>query len=450
MKNKALFIIGTLLLFSCSTDQDEGALDDLPVADVFVGEVEWIRNYGGSGNDTAQSIIATQDGGYAVMGYTNSTAGDVTDKDLAVNDYWLLKLDAQGEIQWTKTYGGSKDDRGQSVIQTTDGGYAIVGYAMSSDGDGSKNEGFHDNWILRLDAAGEILWERSFGFSGHDHSYDVLQTADGGFFFAGFLDVQSSQGLGDTGKGDLLTRHGVGEYWGTKLDADGNLQWQHYFGGSNNDRAYSSALTSSGDILMTGFSESTDSDISLTKGSYDFWVVKLDALGNFIWERSFGGTGIDVSYDIERTLDDQFVIAGHTFSVDTDISGNHGNSDFWLIKINADGQLTWEKTLGGSEFDAARAVKPCAEGGYMICGNSRSNDMDLQQNAGENDIWVAKTDAEGTLLWQQSFGGSGLDFAFDLVQHSDGSFLVAGQSNSADFQGVTNKGGADLVLIKIK
>ncbi|MEM8862142.1 MAG: hypothetical protein AAGD96_27795, partial [Chloroflexota bacterium] len=188
-------------------------------ADVFEGEVEWIRNYGGSGNDTAQSIITTQDGGYAVMGYTNSTAGDITDKELAVNDYWLLKLDAQGEIQWTKTYGGSKDDRGQSVIQATDGGYAIVGYAMSSDGDGSKNEGFHDNWILRLDAAGEILWERSFGFSGHDHSYDVLQTADGGFFFAGFLDVQSSQGLGDTGKGDLLTRHGVGEYWGTKLDA---------------------------------------------------------------------------------------------------------------------------------------------------------------------------------------------------------------------------------------
>lgn len=449
LKKTGITFFLVLLCFSCSNDLDSNS-NDTPVVPQVSLEPEWIRNFGGSGSETAQSIINTNDGGYAILGYTNSTDGDLSDKAIAVNDYWLIKLDAGGTMQWNKTYGGSKDDRGQSVIQTRDGGYAIVGYAMSSDGDGTNNEGFHDNWILKLNSNGDIEWERSFGFSGHDHSYDLVQTGDDGFFFVGFLDVVSSAGEGSTAKGQTITSHGVGEFWGTRLDADGNLVWRRYFGGTNNDRAHSVVQANDGGFIMAGFSESGDSDISLAKGSYDFWIVKVDGKGQLVWEKSFGGSGIEVSYDIAKTDDGAYVITGHTFSDDTDISQNHGGSDVWLIKINDDGQLLWEKTYGGSGFDTAQSVSLMADGGFLVSGNSKSTDLATSKNAGENDMWVLKTDQDGSLEWHANFGGSEIDLAFDAIEDSNGQILVVGASPSKDFPNIQNKGQSDLIVLRLQ
>ncbi len=435
-----------LVFWSCSNDDSQSPPDE----NNFLGEVDWIKNYGGTGEDTAQSVIQTMDEGYAILGYSNSTDGDLTGKTTTVNDYWLLKLDAEGNLSWSKTYGGTKDDRGQSVIQTADGGYAIVGYAMSDDGDGSNNEGFHDNWILRLDGSGNILWEKSFGFSGHDHSYDVVETADAGFFFAGFLDVTSSGGAGNEGKGSYLTRHGVGEFWGTKLDASGNLEWRRYFGGTNNDRAYGVVQADDGGFVLAGASESDDFDITSPKGSYDFWMLKVSDQGELLWQRSFGGTGIDKAYDISKTLDGGYVVAGNTFSTDTDISKNNGESDVWLIKVNDNGNLVWEKTFGGAAFDAAQGISTSRNGGFIIAGNSKSIDGDSTENQGENDLWIIKTDALGSIEYQQTFGGSGIDFGFDIVEGTDGSLIFVGETASDDFPGLTSKGLTDLVVIKIK
>lgn len=439
-----------LILFigiSCSNND----LDESVEADTsnFMGEVEWVKSFGGSGEDTGQSIIQTLDGGYAILGFSNSIDGDITDKNLEVNDYWLLKLDANGNLQWSRTYGGSKDDRGQSLVQTSDGGYALTGYAMSDDGDASVNKGFHDNWLLKLDAFGEIEWEKSFGFSGHDHSYDILQTADGGFFFTGFLDITSARADGNMEKFNSLTRHGVGEFWGTKIDPDGGLLWRVYFGGSNNDRSHAVVPTEDGGFVMAGFSESDDFDISNTHGSYDFWLVKVDEGGNFLWEKSFGGSGIEISYDIAKTVDGGYVVTGNTFSTDGDIGENKGASDFWLIKVDNLGKLVWEETYGGSKFDAAQAVIPSKDGGFYIVGNSKSSDLDTTHNNGENDIWIVKTDEKGNLIWQQSFGGSDIDFGYDIVESQDGSLLLVGESLSLDFMDIPNKGKSDLILIKL-
>ncbi len=444
---KMLAVFALVAFASCTSDDSEPN----PIEEVtFLGEMDWVKSFGGTGEDTAQAVIQTSDGGFAVLGYSSSTDGDIVGKTTEVNDYWLLKLDAEGNLLWNKTYGGTKDDRGQSVVQTSDGGYAIVGYAMSDDGDGSNNEGFHDNWILRLDANGNILWEKSFGFSGHDHSYDVTQTSDGGLFFAGFLDVTSSGGEGNTGKGSYLMRHGVGEFWGTKLDIDGNLVWRRYFGGTNNDRSFGVLEANDGGLLMAGASESNDFDVSNSKGSYDFWVVKVSSTGTLLWESSFGGTGIDKSYDIVKTNDNAYVITGNTFSTDTDISRNNGESDVWLIKIDDNGNLVWEKTFGGTAFDAARGLSTTADGGFVIAGNSKSVDGDLQENKGENDLWIIKTDSAGNLTYQSTFGGSGLDYGFDALETEDGSLIIVGETASEDFPGLQLKGMTDLVVIKIK
>ncbi len=442
------FIWILIFFWSCSKDADRQFLEINEQE--FLGEVEWIKTFGGSGEDIGQAIIQTSDGGYAILGFSNSIDGDLQGKTVQVNDYWLLKVDADGNVQWSKTYGGSKDDRGQSLVQTMDGGYALTGYAMSDDGDASLNRGFHDNWLLKLNTTGEIEWEKSYGFSGHDHSYDLLQTEDGGFFFTGFLDITSARADGYTEKGNTLTRHGVGEFWGTKIDPLGGVEWRGYFGGTNNDRSHAVVRSEDGGFVMAGFSESDDFDISNPGGSYDFWLVKVDNTGTMEWERSFGGTGIEISYDIDNTLDGGYVVVGNTFSADGDVSETKGESDFWLVKVDGFGNLLWERTYGGSQFDAAQAVVSSKDGGYYVVGNSKSSDQDVSSNNGENDIWIIKTDDKGKLLWQTSFGGSQIDFGYDVVEGEDGTVLLIGESQNVDFQGLESKGKSDLVLIKLR
>lgn len=435
-------------LFGC--DDEVNTFFEAPSAEINYS-LDWVQTFGGSGEETAQSVIPTNDGGFAVLGYTNSIDGDLTGKSLPVNDYWLLKFSALGDLQWSKTYGGSKDDRGQSVIQTTDGGYAVVGYAMSDDGDGSLNQGFHDNWILRLDANGDILWEKSFGFSGHDHAYDIVQTSDGGLFFSGFLDVTSSGGEGNSRKKiTSYAQHGVGEFWGIKLDADGNLLWRRYFGGTNNDRSFGAVEANDGGLVMIGASESDDFDISNPNGSYDVWVVKISAKGDLIWEKSFGGTGIDRAYDVVKTDEGAYVIVGETFSTDGDIFKNNGESDAWLIKVSDKGDLLWERTFGGSDFDAARGLATTSDGGFVIAGNSKSVEGDLAENSGENDIWLIKTDTNGNFQDQMVMGGEGLDFGFDILQDDLGNLILVGESASSSMRNITSKGMTDLVVFGLK
>lgn len=443
---KIWFCLAFIVGFSCSDDsfKIEGNNE---VPDDF-NSVLWTLSFGGTGDDSARSIIQTNDGGFAILGMTNSIDNDLEFKVLPVNDYWLVKLGADGNLEWQKTYGGSKDDQGQQVIQTSDGGYAITGYAMSDDGDGSNNEGFHDNWILRLDASGNILWEKSFGFSGHDHSYDLVETADGGFFFSGFLDVTSSNGEGSTDKRSL-TAHGVGEFWGTKIDANGNLEWRKFFGGTNNDRSFGVVNAHDGGYVLAGSSESDDFDISQPKGSYDFWVVKVDKNGSLEWESSFGGTGIDQAQDILATPDGGYVIVGNTFSSDTQVANNNGQSDVWLIKIDDNGALIWQKNFGGAGFDAAHSVRPTSNGGLLICGNSKSFDGDVSENFGENDIWIFKTDVSGELEWEKSFGGLSLDFGYDAIETTGGEVVLVGETTSQDFPEITSKGGIDMVVISL-
>lgn len=442
-----LVLLVSVLLTSCIDDSYtiEG-VDGIPAQ---FNNVAWTKSYGGSGDDTPRSIISTSDGGFAVFGFTNSIDGDVSSKNLAVNDYWLLKFDADENLQWQKTYGGSGDDRGQAVIQTSDGGFAITGYAQSEDGDASNNEGFHDNWVLKLDANGNILWEKSFGFAGHDHSYALVEAVGGGFFFSGFLDVTSSNGEGATDKGSSLSAHGVGEFWGTKVDETGNLDWRKYFGGTNNDRAYGLAHGHDGGYVMAGFTESNDFDISNAKGSYDFWVVKIDKNGTLEWESSFGGSGIDQGQDIAQTHDGGYVVVGSTFSNDIQVTKNNGESDIWLVKLDGSGQLVWEKNFGGTAFDAAKSVQRTSDNGFLISGSSKSNTDDVLQNFGENDFWLIKTNASGDLLWQQNFGGAGLDYAYDAIEISNGKYIVVGETSSIDFPEVENLGGQDLVILML-
>ena len=405
--------------------------------------LQWVQLFGGSEEDIAHDVIATQDGGFAVIGNTKSIDGDIQDKSVVISDIILLKYSSNAQLEWAKTYGGSQDDRGHSLVQMPDGGYALLGYSMSSDLDASNNEGQHDNWVVRVDAQGNLLWEKSYGFLGHDHAYSILTTQDGGLLFNGFLDVTSSNGLGSTAKGG---KHGVGEFWVHKIDQAGNIQWRRYYGGTNNDRSYAAVETAAGDFVIVGTSESTDVDISSPRGDYDIWVIKIASNGNLLWERSFGGSNYDGSNAVWLDQKQNLHVLGNTFSTDHDISSPLGNSDFWLISMDQSGHLLTENTFGGTDFDLGQDILVDENNRFWLTGYSRSDDIDLTENQGDNDIVLFQLDQNKFPKQYFSLGGSGLDLAHAMVQLTQGGILVVGSTESTDGPFADNRGDKDIFL----
>ncbi|MDY2586114.1 hypothetical protein SNF14_02085 [Winogradskyella aquimaris] len=429
-----------MILLNCSSDDASNSSTN--------AEILFAKTFGGSKNDSAQSVIATTDGGYAVLGYTQSNDDDITDKQDESFDYWVLKFDAQDQLQWQKTYGGSGDDRGNAIIQTSDGGYAILGYSFSNNGDVTTNAGLQDYWLVKLDANGNIIWEKSFGYQGADSGISIIETSDQGFLLSGILDVTASGGEGNSSR--TANRHAGGDYWVLKLNSSGDLEWSRYFGGNFTDTPYNAIETNDNAYIIVGSSDSDDTDISNNIGTYDYWVIKLSLSGELIWERSFGGSQIDEARGVVNTIDGNFIIAGDTRSDDNNVSQNNGAADLWLVNISPDGSLIWEKTIGGSSFDVARAIKKSANNGFLLSGSSRSSDMDVSENNGQNDAWVLKTDHAGTLIWEKTVGGSNIDFAYDIAELLDGSIIAVGDTASNDGDIIENKGFTDLLILKIE
>ena len=436
---KNIFFLSFIVMYGCSNDTSI----QLPAKTV---QVDFVKTYGGTKNESGRSVIETSDGGYIVLGFTQSIDGDIiTTKTTIQYDYWLLKFNENDELQWQKTYGGSNDEKAYEIIQTNDNGFAVIGYSKSDDGDLNSNQGFEDIWILKLDTTGNILWKTSTGFSGTDQGFSLIQTSDNGYFIASILDVTASGGLGNA---KTAAKHAGGDYWGIKLDTNGTIEWRKYFGGTNTDTCYDITETSGG-YLMVGSSDSDDVDITNNKGGYDFWVVKIDKVGALLWEKSFGGDEIDEARAITTTNNGNFIIIGDTRSTTKDVTQNNGGADLWAIKITTDGELIWQKNYGGASFDVGRSIRKTIDGGFLISGSSRSADNGFT-NKGQNDALILKIDANGNLQWQKTIGGTEIDFCYDALELTNGNIIAVGESSSNNQDIVTNKGFSDLLIIKLK
>jgi len=433
------------IAFNCSKNDSINAKNTTPL----LIEVDFIKTLGGTKNESAKSVIKTSDGGYAILGYTQSMDGNITRKLDTSFDYWLLKYNQNDVLEWQQTYGGMDDDRGSKIIQTTDGGYLMIGFSKSNDVDVSENAGANDFWITKLNVSGVILWQNSFGFLGNDNGISLIETNDNGYLLVGDLDVSLSNGEGKH-TNLLSTKHAGGDYWAIKINNLGEKQWSNFYGGSFTDTAYDVIQTKDNGYLIIGSSDSNDVDIKAEKGTYDFWVVKISETGTLLWEKSFGGSQIDEAYAISETNDGNYIIVGDTRSNDLDVSNNKGAADLWAIKITPTGNIVWEKTFGGISFDAGRSISKTKTGDFIISGNSRSTDGNLSSNNGQNDAWVLKIDANGNLKWQKTIGGSDIDFAFSAVELNDETIIAVGETSSSDNDITANKGFTDLLIFKIK
>lgn len=418
-----------------------------------VPNIEWQKSLGGTLSEIAYSIQQTTDGGYIIAGIAGSNDGDVSGNHSAGTyaDYWIVKMDVLGNIQWQKCLGGSGLDVAHFIQQTTDGGYIIAGYSNSHDGDVSGNHSIYDwedSWIIKLDASGNIQWKKCLGGSNQDEANSIQQTTDGGYIVAGWTISNDAEVSGN---------HGRQDYWVVKLDASGNIQWQKCLGGSLDDVAWAVRQTSDGGYIVAGSSGSNDGNVSGSHGSHDFWIVKLDAAGNIQWQKLTGGSDNDEAYSIQQTTDGGYIVAGRTDSDDGDVSGFHGTgySDCWIMKLNAVGNVQWKKCLGGSYSDWASAVQQTTDGGYIVSGRTSSNDGDVsgQHNSnGPADSWIVKLDVSGNIQGQKCLGGTNNDEHYAVQQTIDGGYVLAGRSssNDGDVSGHHGTGGeSDFWIVKL-
>ena len=351
-----------------------------------------------------------------------------------------LLVAGQPAIEWQKCYGGSALDVTRHIDQTSDGGFIFTGFTTSSNGDVFGFHGSFDAWLVKVDGTGEIQWQRSLGGSADDRGNAVQQTLDGGYILAGYT---------DSNNGDVSGVHGEQDMWVVKLDSVGEIQWQKCLGGTAAEMAFSIDQTADGGYVAAGYAESNNGDVSGIHGDADVWIVKLNGNGEIEWQKCLGGWGGDYSQHIEQTTDGGFLVVGYTFSNSADVSGNHGEEDIWVLKLNINGDIEWQKCLGGTDAERGISGQQTNDGGYIVAGRASSNDGDVIGNNGSGDMWAVKLDAGGALQWQKCMGGSSNDWGNSVVQTVDGGFIVAGHSSSNEGDVSGNHGGSDMWAVKL-
>lgn len=332
------------------------------------GSEHWNKTFGGTGRDIAYSAIQTSDGGYLIVGETESYGIE--------SDAWLIKIDVNGNEQWNKTYGGNNPDWIGMAQQTSDGGFVLTGCTESYGKDG-------DAWLIKTDAKGNKQWSKTYGGKDSDWIVSVKKTYDDGYILAG-----TTESFG-AGKHDA---------WLIKTDANGNKQWERTFGGDEDDMISSFQKTSDGGFILTG-------DTVSYGGSYDryndcylpnVWLIKTDSNGNLQWNRTFGGYGADGGRSVQQTSDGGFIMAGVGSFYDAK-----------LIKTDTNGNEQWNKSFGGNYWETAHSVQQTQDSGYLFGGNS----LDFSSEGG---AWLIKTDANGNLLWSKTFGDDYLNKSLEL------------------------------------
>ena len=405
--------------------------------------IEWEFTAGGIDKDKGRELVLT-DGGVIVIGNSSSSEFGPNENQ-GEKDAVILKTDHDGNTLWQHTYGGSDEDVIWDIKETPDQGFIVVGYSKSNDGDLSQNNGGRDYWIFKIDSQGTLQWTKTYGGTNDDKALSVFVTEDGGIIVAG--DSRSNDG-------DVSGHNGEFNYdcWVIRLKANGSLIWEKNYGGSSNEYTASIIqLADEGYLLVSG-TESEDFDVSNNYSGddgEDIWVVRIDDEGVIIWEKNFGGSGEDSPENVLKIDEENILICGRTTSSNYDfLNQEMGGNDGFIMQINSDGDLIWTNLLGGSGAERIKAIAHAADGvGYIFSGFSESSNGDVGENHGEWDAWLGRLSNSGELIWEQNYGGTDNDIAESIVVTQEGHVLFTGWTSSLDIDIEQNSGSEDLWVV---
>lgn len=392
--------------------------------------IEWHKCLGSNFSEYVKCVQTTSDGGFIVSGVSGGLDnGDVMGHHgfASGGDIWVVKLDKSGSIEWQKNLGGSDNEEGGYVIQTPDGGYMVAGGGASRDCGVTGNHGQHDFWVIKLNSKGDMVWQKMYGGSKSDIPSSISAGVDGSYYVAGTT---------ESSDGDVTVNHGAMDYWVIKIDAGGKLLWQKSLGGTDYDNASGIRATNDGGCVVAGTTLSSDGDVTGKHGANDYWVVKLDKTGNIQWQKALGGGMTELAECIQLTADGGYIVSGTANSADGDVTGVHAPGfDAWIVKLDSFGNIKWQKCYGGSNNETAKYIQNTADGGYVFTGSSASTNGDITCNAGQTDVLVMKINNSGVLEWQKTMGGVAFDDAYCVQPLNDGSFIVAASTSSPDIAG---------------
>ena len=416
----------------------------------------WDRSIGGTNNDFLFDILILDNDNYLLSGYSaSSPGGDKTAPQIGGNDYWIAMTDTSGNVMWDQTFGGNSSDILNETQKTSDGGYVLGGYSASGiSGDKTEaSRGSSDYWIVKLNASGNLEWEKTIGSDKPDNLKSIIQTSDGGYLIGGF--TASTTIAGDKSQAGF----GGYDYWVVKLDSNGNKEWDKTFGGTGTEKLSDVVELSNGTYLIGGYSSSNPSGNKFAAriGSYDYWLVNIDADGNTIWDETFGGTSIDFLKEIAIDVDGNILLAGLSRS---GANGNKseaskGSYDYWLVKIDGNANIIWDKTIGSTTTDYLEELELTTDGGYLLGGYSFGGvgADKTEPSLGGKDMWVVKLNANQGVEWDKTIGTSDNgDYLHGLTAVSNNEYLLGGRTYTTTDGDKTepSHGGYDMWLIKLR
>lgn len=454
----------------------------LPII-VYSQDILWEKSYGGIHADYLFDALPTADYGFILAGSSVSDkTGNKEDDNHGDLDYWIWKMNEKGELDWQKSIGGNGFDLLQSIKATKDGGFILAGTSSSGSSfqKGEDCKGITDFWVIKLDAAGGEQWQRTIGGSGSDELLCAFQTKDGGYILGGssssnpqtILSTNPEGKSTATTKADLYNKseksRGNMDYWIVKLNKEGGIEWQKTYGGEYADLLRSMEQTTDNGYILAGYSNSPISGEKAdnNKGAGDYWIIKINDLGEIQWQNTYGADGDDQLYVIHQTFDGGYIVGGNSdsknaLSTQGGIVGN--GTDFWLLKLDNEGNVDWSKTFDFGKVDILTSLVENTDKTYLIGGYAKTETKqsligDVAKKAGIgkekdgiNDYIALKIDEKGEEFWNKTVGSGGEDILRKLIETRDGGYLMAGTSNSNSSKDKnSNIGSNDFWVVKLK
>jgi hypothetical protein len=424
-----LFIFSALVLVSC----DSASITQPGNGDNGNGTSTSARIIGGSDIDISRTILQTSDGGYLIIGTSSSNDGNFAGLNNGNRDIYALKLNSFGNILWLRTYGGSNSDWAIDAIEDSAGNFIITGNSRSNDGIfPGLNRGENDIFLVKIAPNGDLIWARTYGGSDEDYGYAVTEGPAGGYIITG---ATRSTDLTFSNR----TNSSI-DIFIMLTDLNGQPAWVQTFGGTENDAGLDVAVSQNNGIVVTGSFNSANGDFSGAQpGGTSFFIIETQLNGNLIGITTYGGGGSDFGNQIIRTADGGYAIAGRSDSNNGHFADlNRGGYDAFVMKLNQNRNILWVNTFGGSGDDEAHSLLQTPGGEYLIAGETGSNNGNFEGlNRGELDAFTIRINANGSFNRAITYGGSDSESAQSITRLPNGNLAITGwtESNDGDFDG---------------